>query len=123
MAMAEKDFARALPQVQVTQMRYGKIELIRLTRPVNGIVVAAPHGTFDAHTAAMVRRICSRIGVAGVVATGFTPTESGDGWRINVNRPTELGVNVERPRNRIGARGGTYAAFREHPCSRPRKEN
>lgn len=110
-AMAEKDFA-VLPQVQVTQMRYGKIEMIRPTRHGNGIVVAAPHGTFDAHTAAMVRRICSRIGVAGVVATGFTPTESGDGWRINVNRPTELGVNVgDREIESVRA-AATYAAFR-----------
>src|SRR5512135_358790 len=85
--------------------------MIRPTRHGNGIVVAAPHGTFDAHTAAMVRRICSRIGVAGVVATGFTPTESGDGWRINVNRPTELGVNLgDREIESVRA-AATYAAF------------
>jgi hypothetical protein len=91
-AMATK--ITALPQVRVTRLRYGKFELIPSAGERKGIVVAAPHGTFDAYTAGMVRRICSRTGVAAVIATGFTPTESNDGWRINVNRPTELRIDT-----------------------------
>lgn len=112
MALAEAGFA-ALPQVQVTRLRYGKIELVPSARQSKGIVVAAPHGTFDAHTGGMVRRICSRTGVAGVVATGFTPTESGDGWRINVNRPTELRVDVSDREFRTERAATTYDAFRK----------
>ena len=113
MAMAEMDFT-ALPRLQVTNLPYGKIELIASARPGKGIVVAAPHGTFDAHTAGMVRRICARNGLAGVVATGFTPTESGDGWRINVNRPTERRVNVSDREIQTERAARTYATFREN---------
>jgi hypothetical protein len=70
-----------LPRVDVVVLQHGKIELIPSAGLSEGIVVAAPHGTFDVHTAQVVRRICSQTGLAGVVATGFTPTESGDGWR------------------------------------------
>ena len=70
-----------LPRVDVVVLQHGKIELIPPAGLSEGIVVAAPHGTFDEHTAQVVRRICSQTGLAGVVATGFTPTESGDGWR------------------------------------------
>ena len=113
MAMAEMDFT-ALPRLQVTNLPYGKIELIASARPGKGIVVAAPHGTFDAHTAGMVRRICARNGLAGVVATGFTPTESGDGWRINVNRPTERRVNVSDREIQTERAARTYNTFREN---------
>jgi hypothetical protein len=112
MVMADEEFA-GLPQVQVTQLRYGKLELITSARQSNGIVVAAPHGTFDAHTGVLVRRICSRTGLAGVVATGFTPTESGAGWRINVNRPTERRVNVSDREFQTERSAATYDAFRK----------
>ncbi|MGE5220085.1 MAG: hypothetical protein ACM3SP_24030 [Chloroflexota bacterium] len=111
MVIAAKDFT-ALPQVQITQLHYGKIELTKSARQNRGIVVAAPHGTFDTHTAGMVRRICSRTGLAGVVATGFTPTESGDSWRINVNRPTELRVDASEREIRTERAATTYNAFR-----------
>ncbi len=110
--MAETDLA-GLPQVQVTKLAYGKLELIAPARQGYGIVVAAPHGTFDAHTAGMVRLICSRDGLAGVVATGFTPTESGDGWRINVNRPTELRVNASDREIQTERAATTYDRFRK----------
>ena len=113
LALAETGFA-VLPRLQVTKLPYGKIELIASARrSAKGIVVAAPHGTFDAYTAGMVRRICTRNGLAGVVATGFTPTESGDGWRINVNRPTERRVNVSDREIKTERAARTYKAFRE----------
>jgi len=77
-----------LPAMEVTVLRHGKMESIPGRRGT-GIVIGAPHGTFDPYTAGVVREICYRTGLAGVVATGFTPTESGSGWRINVNRPSE----------------------------------
>ena len=87
-AMTTQDPA-VFPRIEVTVLRYGKIEVTPSSGRGAGIVVGAPHGTFDTHTARMVRQICSRNGLAGIIATGFTPTESGDGWRINVNRPSE----------------------------------
>lgn len=78
-----------LPKSEVTVLDFGKIETIP-GKQKTGIVVGAPHGTFDVYTAGTVRQICARSGLAGVIATGFTPTETGGGWRINVNRPSEL---------------------------------
>ena len=49
-----------------------------------GIVIAAPHGTFDANTAAMAIDIARRLGAGYVVFRGTS-----GGLRINVNRPTE----------------------------------
>jgi hypothetical protein len=77
-----------LPRTEVMVLDYGKIELIP-GKQKTGIVVGAPHGTFDVYTAGTVRQICARSGLAGVIATGFTPTETGGEWRINVNRPSE----------------------------------
>ena len=77
-----------LPSIQVTLLEHGRIESIPSKNHRTGIVIAAPHGTFDEYTADLVKNISYRIGVAAVVAMGFTPTECG-GWRINVNRPTE----------------------------------
>lgn len=87
LSLIERNPAR-LPQTEVAVLDFGKIEAIA-GRPTNGIVIGAPHGSFDFYTAGTVREICFRTGMAGVIASGFTPTESGDGWRINVNRPTE----------------------------------
>jgi hypothetical protein len=67
---------------------YGRIESLPSRKRQNGIVIAAPHGTFDEHTAELVNQVSYRTGLAAVIARGFTPTECG-GWRINVNRPTE----------------------------------
>jgi hypothetical protein len=55
---------------------------------MKGVIIGAPHGSFDEHTGEMVEQVSYRTGLAAVIAKGFTPTECG-GWRINVNRPTE----------------------------------
>lgn len=51
----------------------------------NGLLVAAPHGTFDAYTDALAIAVAGRLGAGYVVARHFTPHRV----RINVNRPTE----------------------------------
>lgn len=76
------------PALDIATFPYGKIESIPAKRGA-GIVVGAPHGSFDFHTASVVRQICFRSGLAAVITKGFTPAETGSGWRINVNRPSE----------------------------------
>ena len=78
----------SLPRVEVTVMDYGRIEFMPPGKQWQGVVIAAPHGSFDEHTAEIVRQISYRTGIAAVIANGFTPTET-PGWRINVNRPSE----------------------------------
>ena len=53
-----------------------------------GVIIGAPHGSYDEYTAEIVKQLAFRTGLAAVIARGFTPTEA-DGWRINVNRPSE----------------------------------
>jgi hypothetical protein len=79
----------SVPQIQVWRSAHGRIESIPSRKHIEGVVIGAPHGSFDEHTAELVNRIAYRTGLAAVIAKGFTPTESGGGWRINVNRPTE----------------------------------
>jgi hypothetical protein len=81
-----------VPPADTGLLRYGKIVLVQARRDMAGVVIGAPHGTFDAHTAEFGGRLCAETGLAGVFATGFTPAETGDRWRINVNRPSELHV-------------------------------
>jgi hypothetical protein len=75
-------------QMQVNLMDLGRFDSIPARRGRRGIVIGAPHGTYDEYTAEIVTRLAFRTGLAAVIARGFTPTEAG-GWRINVNRPTE----------------------------------
>jgi hypothetical protein len=101
-----------LPQMRVRVMDWGRFELTRSRRRLLGVVVGAPHGSFDRDTGEMVKQIGFLTGMASVVAKGFTPTEAG-GWRINVNRPTEKtfpsdGKEVHTPRAR-----DVYRAFEE----------
>ena len=76
------------PPIEVKLMQYGRIEAIPSRKRQKGIVIGAPHGTFDEYTAEMVMQISQQTGLAAVIGKGFTPTECA-GWRINVNRPTE----------------------------------
>lgn len=85
-----------LPQIHVKLMDLGRFELIESRKRQSGIVIGAPHGSFDEYTAEMVKRLAYRTGIAAVIAKGFTPTEAG-GWRINVNRPTEKTFPSEGP--------------------------
>lgn len=83
-----RDNPLGLPQEQVKVMDLGRLEMAGARRGLRGVVIGAPHGSFDRHTAEVAKEISYRTGLASVIAKGFTPTEAG-GWRINVNRPTE----------------------------------
>lgn len=50
-----------------------------------GVLITAPHGTFDANTASLAVEAARRLGAGYVVARRFTVART----RINVNRPTE----------------------------------
>lgn len=98
--------------IGVKLMDYGRIESIPSRKHQNGVVIAAPHGTFDEHTAELVNQVSYRTGLAAVIALGFTPTECA-GWRINVNRPTERlypSDNIEIHSQRAQA---VYHAFKQ----------
>ena len=101
-AEAHETYSTGFPRTEITVLELGEIELIWAEQKT-GVVIGAPHGTFDPYTAATVREICRHSGLAGVIASGFTPAETGDGRRINVNRPTERHValsdrEIETPR-------------------------
>jgi hypothetical protein len=102
----------AVPHIQVQVMEHGRIEFMAATQQRKGIVIAAPHGSFDAHTAELVRRLSYRTGAAAVIATGFTPTET-PGWRINVNRPSERLYPGGELEIRSLRASRVYDAFRE----------
>ncbi len=76
------------PEVKIKRMTYGRIESTPSRGKATGLVIAAPHGSFDWYTSELVEELSYRTSLAAVVTRGFTPTECG-GWRINVNRPTE----------------------------------
>lgn len=78
----------SLPRVEVTLTDLGRIDLFPSRNGSPGVIIGAPHGTYDAYTAEVVKQVSHRTGIAAVIARGFSPTEAG-GWRINVNRPTE----------------------------------
>jgi hypothetical protein len=63
----------------------GEFEYLSGATAATGVVIAAPHGTFDANTAELAVAVAHRLGTGYVVARRFTV----DGARINVNRPTE----------------------------------
>jgi hypothetical protein len=84
-----RDHRRGLPRTTVKVSDYGRIDSIPGRTAQPGIVIGAPHGTFDEHTVELVEQLSYRTGLPAVIAKGFSPTECGGGWRINVNRPTE----------------------------------
>ena len=75
-------------QIEVTSMPLGRIDSIAARDDRRGIVIGAPHGSFDWYTGELVEELSYRTSLPAVITRGFTPTECG-GWRINVNRPSE----------------------------------
>ena len=77
-----------------------------------GLVVAAPHGIVDAHTARIAEVIAERTGFGLVVATGFSFRRGTRSYRLDVNRPSEsaIGGGEERA-SQEAAR--VYARYRE----------
>ena len=55
------------------------------SRASNGVLIAAPHGTFDANTGPIAIGAARELQAAYLIAFRFAP----DKVRINVNRPTE----------------------------------
>ncbi len=51
----------------------------------DGVLIAAPHGTFDAHTDTLAIAAARQLGTGYLVARQFVPNKT----RINVNRPSE----------------------------------
>jgi len=101
-----------LPQIKVQRMDLGRLEMVEPRNRLPGVVIAAPHGSYDEYTAEVVKRVSHRARLAAIIAKGFTPTEA-EGWRINVNRPTEKTPYSEgfEPHSRRAAR--VYHAFKE----------
>jgi hypothetical protein len=79
---------RRAARIEVKLMDLGRFDSIPSRTGRAGIVIGAPHGSYDEYTAEIVKQLAFETGLAAVIARGFTPTEAG-GWRINVNRPSE----------------------------------
>lgn len=67
-------------------------------KTANGILICAPHGTYDRRTDEIVIAAAEKLDAGYVVARGFTPGNV----RINVNRPTEGSgmASAREPRTR-----------------------
>ncbi len=100
-----------MPSVKVSLSRFGRLELIRSRRNIKGVVIGAPHGTFDQYTATLAKNLSLMTGLATVIGTGFTPVEA-NGWRINVNRPTEKTFPLEGLEIHSSRARETYAKFK-----------
>jgi len=77
-----------------------------------GFVVAAPHGTVDAHTARIAEVIAERTGFGLVVATGFSFHRGARSYRLGVNRPSESAIGGGEERTSQEA-ARVYAQYRE----------
>lgn len=73
-------------QTAVAQERFehplGHFETLSTTQ---GMIIAAPHGTYDIRTDVLAKDVARMLGAGYVIARGFSEHAS----RINVNRPTE----------------------------------
>ena len=77
-----------MARLNVATLPFGRIDRVPTRKKIAGVVIGAPHGSFDEHTAELAKALSYRTGIAAVIAKGFSPTQAG-GWRINVNRPSE----------------------------------
>ncbi|HEX7230167.1 MAG TPA: hypothetical protein VF452_07225 [Candidatus Binatia bacterium] len=102
----------ALTQPKIKLTRYGRIELIPARGDLRGVVIAAPHGSFDWYTAELVEELSYRTFLPSVVTRGFTPIEC-DGWRIDVNRPTERRYPADTIERTTDRSTNIYQKFRE----------
>jgi hypothetical protein len=105
------DSGRGVPRIEVKRLDFGRFDSIRSRARRPGIVIGAPHGSYDLYTAEIVTQLAFRTGLAAVIARGFTPTESGDGRRINVNRPTERYVSLSDREFETERARDTYKQF------------
>ncbi|MGE5220087.1 MAG: hypothetical protein ACM3SP_24040 [Chloroflexota bacterium] len=103
-----------LPAIAVKRFAYGRMETIPSRNQTAGIVIGAPHGSFDRYTSELAEELSYRTEFAAVTAKGFSPTE-GEGWRINVNRPTEKRYPRGEPEQERGTERAreTFQRYRE----------
>jgi hypothetical protein len=103
---------RGLPRIEVKLTDFGRLDSIPSRAGRKGIVIGAPHGSYDAYTAEIVTQLALYTGFSAVIARGFTPTECGDGRRINVNRPTERHVSASEREFETERARKTYEQFK-----------
>jgi hypothetical protein len=75
----------ATPVLAQERLAHALGEIDYLASPT-GVLIAAPHGTYDANTAPLAIAVARKLGAGYVVARRFTV----DGTRINVNRPRRV---------------------------------
>jgi hypothetical protein len=102
---------RGAIRIEVKVMDLGRFDSIPSRAERAGVVIGAPHGSHDEYTAEIVKQLAFETGLGAVIARGFTPTEA-DGWRINVNRPSEKTflapeIEIHSPRSE-----GVYQTFK-----------
>ena len=123
------------PETVVKLTDYGRIESLWSSKRQNGIVIGAPHGTFEEHTAEMANEVSHRTGIAAVIARAFTPTECGDGASTSIAPPSDSIRRTVSKSFRAGARClssfqtkriGSFTrqlkSLRRHPPERPAEE-
>jgi len=98
--------------VNFERMTYGRIDTVLARNAVPGVVIAAPHGSFDWYTAELVEELSDQTAISAVITRGFTPTEC-SGWRINVNRPTERRYPTDTIERKTDRAGEVYQRFKE----------
>lgn len=110
LVISENSEHQRLPAFTFQQSALGRIDSIGARKPSRGVVLGAPHGSFDWFTGEVVEELSYRTGLPAAIARGFTPTEA-NGWRINVNRPTER----RYPTDGVGRRSErAQAAFSDY---------
>jgi hypothetical protein len=99
------------PRARVPPAQRGHFEALR---GVPGLVVAAPHGSYDTGTDAIVRDLAAGTGWSAVVAKGFTRIDE-EHRRFSVNRPTE-GRPSAGPAGEVETEAArqVFAAYRRH---------
>lgn len=91
----------------IDKTHYGSFNVFNKS---SSTVLAAPHGTYDINTGEILSKVCLRIELSCVIATGFAPK----GVRINVNRPTE-GVGIRSTKEPKTTRAKkVYKSFKKH---------
>lgn len=113
--------AERLPTYQKTESQptqYWQVQskhegLFEMYRHQSDIVLAAPHGTTDKLTDAVVRKLSQKLQWNSIIATGFRSKEK----PYNVNRPTEgVGLKPAQEVHSIGA-GEVYKEYLENMLS------
>jgi hypothetical protein len=107
-----QDVSSRLSGLEVKRLPHGRIDAMPGRGSLRGVVIAAPHGSFDWYTGELVEELSYLTLLPAVVARGFTPTEC-NGWRINVNRPTEWRYPMDIMEQKTDRARAVYSEFSE----------